>query len=136
MPPPHIRTDLRGPKARALMARDRAVSSPSCPREYPFVMGRGRGVEGWDVDGNRFLDFAAGIAVCSTGHAHPAVVQAIKSAADDFLHISSDYWHERMTRLAERFNERDPMREAVPVFMCPAGTDSVEVALNVVGYFT
>src|SRR5438477_250844 len=99
MRPPHIRTELPGPNARALLAR-------------------GRGVEVWDVDGNRFLDFAAGIAVCSTGHAHPAVAQAIKSAADDFLHISSDYWHERMTRLAERINELDPMREPVQVFMC------------------
>src|SRR4029077_359566 len=95
---PHIRTELPGPKARALMARDRAVSSPSYPRDYPFVMARGRGVEGWKVDGDRVVGVAAGIAVCSTGHAHPAVVQRIKSAAADFLHISSDYWHERMTR--------------------------------------
>jgi 4-aminobutyrate aminotransferase len=56
-------------------------------------MDRGRGAEVWDVDGNRFLDFAAGIAVCSTGHSHPRVVQAIKDAADGFC-ISSDYWHE------------------------------------------
>src|SRR5882762_8273116 len=133
---PHIRTELPGPKARALMARDRAVSSPSYPRDYPFVMARGRGVEVWDVDGNRFLDFAAGIAVCSTGHAHPAVVQAIKSAADDFLHISSDYWHERMTRLAERINELDPMREPVQVFMCQSGTESVEGALKLARYVT
>src|SRR6266480_680000 len=136
MPLPHIRTELPGPKARALMARDRAVSSPSYPRDYPFVMARGRGVEVWDVDGNRFLDFAAGIAVCSTGHAHPAVVQAIKSAADDFLHISSDYWHERMTRLAERINELDPMRQPVQVFMCQSGTESVEGALKLARYVT
>src|SRR5947199_745190 len=136
MRPPHIHTELPGPNARALMARDRAVSSPSYPRDYPFVMARGRGVEAWDVDGNRFLDFAAGIAVCSTGHAHPAVVQAIKSAADDFLHISSDYWHERMTRLAERINELDPMREPVQVFMCQSGTESVEGALKLARYVT
>src|SRR5580700_4826751 len=132
----HIRTPLPGPKALALMARDRAVSSPSYPRDYPFVMARGRGVEVWDVDGNRFLDFAAGIAVCSTGHAHPVVVQAIKSAADDFLHISSDYWHERMTRLAERINELDPMREPVQVFMCQSGTESIEGALKLARYAT
>src|SRR6266404_5708159 len=82
---PHISTELPGPKARALMARDRAVSSPSYPRDYTFVMARGRGAEVWDVDGNRFLDFAAGIAVCSTGHAHPAVVQAVKGTADDYI---------------------------------------------------
>ena len=71
-------------------------------------MAKGRGAEVWDVDGNRFLDFAAGIAVCSTGHAHPAVVAAIKEAADDFLHISSDYWHERMTKLAEKDQRARP----------------------------
>src|SRR5438477_854035 len=136
MRPPHIHTELPGPNARALMARDRAVSSPSYPRDYPFVMARGRGVEAWDVDGNRFLDFAAGIAVCSTGHAHPAVVQAIKSAADDFLHISSDDWHERMTRLAERINALDPMLQPVQVFMCQSGTESVEGALKLARYVT
>ncbi len=129
MRPPHIRTELPGPKARELLTRDRAVSSPSYPRDYPFVMARGRGVEVWDVDGNRFLDFAAGIAVCSTGHAHPAVTQAIKDAADDFLHISSDYWHERMTRLAERISELDPLREPALIFLCQSGTESVEGAL-------
>jgi 4-aminobutyrate aminotransferase len=136
MPPSHIRTALPGPKAQALLARDRAVSSPSYPRDYPFVIARGRGVEVWDVDGNRFLDFAAGIAVCSTGHAHPEVVQAIKSAAEDFLHISSDYWHERMTRLAERINELNPMGEAVQVLMCQSGTESVEGALKLARYVT
>ena len=130
----HIRTPLPGPKAQALLARDRAVSSPSYPRDYPFVIARGRGVEVWDVDGNRFLDFAAGIAVCSTGHAHPQVVQAIKSAADDFLHISSDYWHERMTRLAERINELNPMGEPVQVLVCQSGTESVEGALKLARY--
>src|SRR5947207_11067024 len=88
---PAIRTELPGPKARALLARDAEVVSPSYPREYPFVMSHGRGVEVWDVDGNRFLDFAAGIAVCSTGPSHPQVVQAIKNAADEFLHISPDF---------------------------------------------
>ena len=69
---------LPGPKARALIARDAEVVSPSYPRDYPFVMSHGRGCEVWDVDGNRFLDFAAGIAVCSTGHCHPKVVEAVK----------------------------------------------------------
>lgn len=136
MRPPHIRTELPGPKARELLERDRPVSSPSYPRDYPFVMARGRGVEVWDVDGNRFLDFAAGIAVCSTGHAHPQVVQAIKDAADDFLHISSDYWHERMTRLGERINELNPMGEPVQVLACQSGTESVEGALKLARYVT
>ena len=132
----HIRTPLPGPKAQALLTRDRAVSSPSYPRDYPFVIERGRGAQVWDVDGNRFLDFAAGIAVCSTGHSHPTVVEAIKDAADDFLHISSDYWHERMTRLAERINELSPMGEPTQVLVCQSGTESVEGALKLARYVT
>jgi 4-aminobutyrate aminotransferase len=99
-------------------------------------MARGRGAEVWDVDGNRFLDFMSGIGVASTGHAHPQVVEAIKAAADDFLHISSDYWHERMTRLAERINQLDPMREPVQVLICQSGTESVEGALKLARYVT
>jgi 4-aminobutyrate aminotransferase len=136
MPPPHIRTPLPGPKAQALIARDRSVTTPSYPRDYPFVMARGRGAEAWDVDGNRFLDFMSGIGVASTGHAHPQVVEAVKAAADDFLHISSDYWHERMTRLAERINQLDPMGEPVQVLICQSGTESVEGALKLARYVT
>ena len=136
MKSPHIRTELPGPAARALMERDRAVTSPSYPRDYPFVMARGRGVEVWDVDGNRFLDFASGIAVCSTGHAHPEVVQAIRQATEDFLHISSDYWHERMTRLAEKINALDPLGAPVQVLICQSGTESVEGALKLARYVT
>jgi 4-aminobutyrate aminotransferase len=132
----HIRTPLPGPKARALIERDRPVTSPSYPRDYPFVMARGRGAEAWDVDGNRFLDFMSGIGVASTGHAHPQVVQAIKDAADDFLHISSDYWHERMTRLAERIAGFDPVGESAQVLLCQSGTESVEGALKLARYVT
>lgn len=136
MTPTHIKTRLPGPKAQALIERDRLVSSPSLPRDYPFVMAKGRGGEVWDVDGNRFLDFAAGIAVCSTGHAHPAVVSAIKRAADDFLHISSDYWHERMTSLCERVNSLGPVGEPAQVFICQSGTEAVEAALKLARYVT
>ena len=136
MPSSHIRTSLPGPKAQALLDRDRPVTTPSYPRDYPFVMARGRGVEAWDVDGNRFLDFMSGIGVASTGHAHPQVVQAIKDAADDFLHISSDYWHERFTRLAERVNALNPTGEPVQVLACQSGTESVEGALKLARYVT
>jgi 4-aminobutyrate aminotransferase len=130
------RTPLPGPKARALLERDRPVSTPSYPRDYPFVMARGRGAEVWDVDGNRFLDFMSGIGVASTGHAHPRVVQAIKDAADDFLHISSDYWHERMTRLGERLAALAPVGEPAQVLLCQSGTESVEGALKLARYVT
>src|SRR5215475_13989308 len=113
---PAIRTKLPGPKARAILARDAEVVSPSYPREQPLVMSHGKGAQIWDVDGNRFLDFAAGIAVCSTGHSHPAVVQAVKDAAERFLHISSDYWHEGQVRLAERMSELSPIKGPVMSF--------------------
>ncbi len=133
----HIRTALPGPKAQALIARDAAVVSPSYPRDYPFVMSHGKGAEAWDVDGNRFLDFAAGIAVCSTGHSHPEVVAAITEAAKGFLHISSDYWHERQVRLGERIAGLKPMGdEPVLSFMCQSGTESVEGALKLARYVT
>ena len=133
---PHIRTELPGPKARALVERDARVVSPSYPRDYPFVMSHGRGVEAWDVDGNRFLDFAAGIAVCSTGHCHPHVVAKIKEAADQFLHISSDYWHEGQVRLGERIAAIAPMDEPAMSFFCQSGTESVEGALKLARYVT
>jgi len=133
---PHIHTELPGPKARAMLARDARVVSPSYPRDYPFVMSHGRGAEIWDVDGNRFLDFAAGIAVCSTGHSHPKVVAAIKDAADRFLHISSDYWHEGQIRLAERMDELAPMKEPVMSFFAQSGTESVEGAIKLARYVT
>lgn len=133
----HIRTELPGPKARAMIERDARVISPSYPRDYPFVMSHGRGTQAWDVDGNRFLDFAAGIAVCSTGHAHPQVVQAVKDAADQFLHISSDYWHEQMTALGERLAKIAPMKgEEAMSFLCQSGTESVEAAIKLARYVT
>jgi 4-aminobutyrate aminotransferase len=130
----HIHTPLPGPKARVLIERDAAVVSPSYPRDYPFVMAHGRGAEVWDVDGNRFLDFAAGIAVCSTGHAHPDVVNAIKHAADSFLHISSDYWHETQVALGEKIAALAPMHEPVMSFFCQSGTEAVEAALKLARY--
>ncbi len=133
---PHIRTELPGPRARAMLERDKPVSSPSYPRDYPFVMSHGRGTEVWDVDGNRFLDFMAGIAVCSTGHAHPQVVDAVKTAADRFLHISSDYWHENMTTLTERLAQHAPMGEPVMSFLCQSGTEAVEGAIKLARYVT
>ncbi|MFO1337035.1 MAG: acetyl ornithine aminotransferase family protein [Burkholderiaceae bacterium] len=129
--------DLPGPKARALLARDAEVVSPSYPRDYPFVMDHGRGCEVWDVDGHRFIDFAAGIAVCATGHSHPAVVQAVKDAADRFLHISSDYWHEGQVRVAETIAALRPFGdEPAMSFFANSGTESVEGALKLARYVT
>ncbi len=127
---------LPGPKAQALIERDHAVISPSYPRGYPFVMERGKGTEVWDVDGNRFLDFMGGIAVVSTGHAHPAVVKAIQQQAEKFIHISSDFYHENWIRLGERLNEIAPFEEAAVSFMTNSGTESVETAIKLARYHT
>ena len=132
----HIKTELPGPKARAILERDVKVISPSYPRDYPFVMSHGRGTEVWDVDGNRFLDFASGIAVCATGHAHPAVVEAVQKAAAKFLHISSDYWHENFTGLAERLSQIAPVGEPGMSFVCQSGTEAVEGAIKLARYVT
>jgi 4-aminobutyrate aminotransferase len=99
---PQIKTALPGPKAAAIVARDSQYVSPSYTRDYPFVMARGEGAVVEDVDGNLFLDCAAGIAVNSTGHAHPDVVQAITEQAKKFLHMSgTDFYYEPQVRLAE-----------------------------------
>jgi 4-aminobutyrate aminotransferase len=130
------KTRLPGPKARALIERDREVVSPSYVRDYPFVMSHGRGAEVWDVDDNRFVDFAAGIAVCSTGHSHPAVVAAIREAAARFLHISSDYWHEGQVKLAETMRELDPVNGPAVSFFTNSGAEAVEAALKLARYAT
>ena len=128
--------NLPGPIAKSLIARDNAVISPSYPRGYPFVMDHGRGAEVWDVDGNRFLDFAAGIAVTSTGHSHPQVVAAIQEQAEKFIHISSDFYHLKWVQLAEYLNRIAPFAEDAVSFMTNSGTESVESAIKLARYYT
>ena len=127
---------LPGPLGRAIIERDRAVISPSYPRGYPFVMDHGKGTEVWDVDGNRFLDFAAGIAVAATGHSHPKVVQAIKDQAEQFIHISSDFYHPKWVELGEKLDEIAPFQERAISFMTNSGTESVEAAIKLARYST
>ena len=127
---------LPGPKARALIKRDSSVISPSYSRGMPFVMDHGRGTEVWDVDGNRFLDFAAGIAVVSTGHAHPNVVKAIQEQAEKFIHISSDFYHEKWIQLGEKLDEIAPFQEAAQSFMTNSGTEAIETAIKLARYHT
>lgn len=125
-----------GPKAKALIKRDQAVISPSYPRGYPFVMDYGKGCEVWDVDGNRFLDFAAGIAVVSTGHSHPKVVKAIQDQVEKFIHISSDFYHEKWIELGETLNRIAPFSQPAASFMTNSGTESVEAAIKLARYHT
>jgi 4-aminobutyrate aminotransferase len=127
---------LPGPKAQALIERDAAVVSPSYARNYPFVMDHGKGSEVWDVDGNRYLDFMSGIAVNSTGHAHPAVVKAIQEQAAQFIHISSDFYHVKMIELAESLSKFAPFKEQGVSFLANSGTEAVETAIKLARYHT
>lgn len=131
-----LKLPLPGPRAKAIVERDRRSISPSYPRGYPFVMDHGKGTEVWDVDGNRFLDMAAGIAVVSTGHSNPKVVKAIQDQAEKFIHISSDFYHENWVKLGEKLNEISPFSEQSISFMCNSGAESVESAIKLAKNYT
>jgi len=128
--------NLPGPKAKAIIERDQTVISPSYARAYDFVMDHGIGCHAWDVDGNEFLDFAAGIAVNSTGHCHPKVVKAIQDQAEKFIHISSDFYHEEWVKLGERLDQVAPFREQALSFMTNSGTESIEAAIKLARFYT
>ena len=134
---PRIVTELPGPKARAFIARDEAVASPSLTRAYPLVAESGTGMYVTDVDGNVFLDFAAGIAVCSTGHSHPDVVQAIKAQADRLIHIAAtDFFEPRYLEFMERLASIAPFEEKARVFLTNSGTEAIEGAIKLARYHT
>jgi 4-aminobutyrate aminotransferase len=134
---PHIVTELPGPRAQALIARDDAVVSPSLTRAYPLVAETGDGYVVTDVDGNRFLDFAAGIAVCSTGHRHPKVVEAIKAQADRLIHIAAtDFYEPRYLELTEHLARIAPFKEKARVFLSNSGTEAVEGAIKLARHHT
>lgn len=134
---PRLVTPPPGPKARAIIARDKAVAAPCYIKEYPLVVARGEGPMVEDVDGNRFLDFMAGIAVCSTGYSHPAVVKAIKDAADRFLHIcGGDFYYEGMAALSERLAAITPGPGPKKVFLTNSGTEAVEGAMKLARHAT
>src|SRR5262245_59910093 len=134
---PLIKTALPGPKAKALIDRDGAVVSPSYTRGYPLAIARGYGAMVEDVDGNVFLDCAAGIAVNSTGHSHPDVVKAITDQAQKFLHMSgTDFYYEPQVRLAEEMAAITPIAGGVRTFFGNSGTEAVEACLKLSRYAT
>jgi 4-aminobutyrate aminotransferase len=135
---PDIKTALPGPRAAALIERDEHFVSPSYTRSYPLVMAGGQGAVVEDVDGNRFLDCAAGIAVNATGHAHPDVVRAIVDQAQRFLHMSgTDFYYEPQVRLAEEMAAIAPMAGGrVRSFFGNSGTEAVEAALKLARWYT
>jgi 4-aminobutyrate aminotransferase len=134
---PVLRTDLPGPNASAIIARDEAVTSPSLTRVYPLVVQRGRGCVIEDVDGNRFLDFNAGIAVVAAGHSHPDVNAAIHAQVDDILHYcSSDFYLPAYADVSERLARLAPMAGPVRTFLANSGTEAVEAALKLARHHT
>jgi len=134
---PEIKTPLPGPKAAALIERDSKAMSPSFTRAYPFVMERGKGCWVTDVDGNRFLDFTAGIAVVTTGHSHPKVVAAIKEQAERFLHMSgTDFYYSSEIELAERLENRILPGTPARVFFTNSGAEAIEGAMKLARYAT
>src|SRR5437868_13945578 len=134
---PQIHGPLPGPRARQVIERDRKVLSPSYTRSYPLVVARGQGAMVEDVDGNRFLDFMAGIAVASTGYGHPKVVHAVQEAASKFLHIcGSDFYYESFAALCERLAQLAPGTSKKRVFLTNSGTEAVEGAIKLARHST
>jgi 4-aminobutyrate aminotransferase len=132
---PLLKGPLPGPRAQAIINRDNKVLSPSYTRGYPLVMDRGEGATVIDVDGNRFLDFNAGIAVCSTGHAHPAVVRSVQEQAAKFLHMSgTDFYYENMVQLAEKLAALAPGNAERRVYFGNSGTEAMEAAIKMARY--
>jgi 4-aminobutyrate aminotransferase len=136
-PVPHIVTELPGPKARAHVAYDETWTSPSLPRAYPIVPVRGEGLTIEDIDGNLFLDFAAGIAVNSTGHAHPQVVAAIKEQAAELIHFSaSDFYLPIYPQVCQELARIAPMSGRARAYLGNSGTEVVEAAIKLARFAT
>ncbi len=134
---PKLKTPLPGPLAKKVVADDERLISPSYTRSYPMVAKSGRGLRVTDVDGNEFLDFAAGIAVNSTGHCHPEVVKAIQDQAAELIHISgTDFFYDHMTRMAERLSAVAPMPGPHRFYYGNSGAEAVECAIKVARYHT
>lgn len=127
-------------KSKEYVERDQKSVSPSYTRSYGFVMSHGDGAKVWDVDGNEYIDFAAGIAVLSTGHRHPKIVEAIKQQADKYIHIgATDFFSPEQVELAERLQQISPINRAegpddVMVYFGNSGTEAIEAALKLARY--
>src|ERR687890_2817109 len=135
MTAPDIKTALPGPKAKAIIDKDAKFVSPSYTRDYPLVIARGEGAVVEDVDGNTFIDCAAGIAVNSTGVSHPEVVKAIAEQAQKFIHMSgTDFYYEPQVRLAEALAALVPIDGDVRTFFANSGTEAMEAALKLSRY--
>ena len=136
-PAPSIQGTLPGPNAQQMLARDQKITSPSYTRDYPLVVKRAVGSIMEDVDGNRFLDFAAGIAVCATGHCHPKVCAAMIEQINSLIHIcGSDFYYPSMVQLVEKLAAIAPGNEPKRVFLTNSGAEAVEGAVKLARYHT
>jgi 4-aminobutyrate aminotransferase len=134
---PKIITSLPGPKARQVIESDDRYISPSYTRSYPLVAKSGSGAIVEDVDGNRFLDFSAGIAVCSTGHCHPDIVRAIQKQAESLIHMSgTDFYYEQMPQLARKLESLMPDGKQWRCFYGNSGAEAIEAAMKLARYAT
>jgi 4-aminobutyrate aminotransferase len=134
---PLIHTPLPGPKARKLIDQDRTYVSPSYTRYYPLVVEKAKGLWVHDVDGNIFLDFTAGIAVCATGHCHPRVIKAIKKQADLLLHMSgTDFYYRPQIILAKKLANLMPGKGGKKVYFGNSGAEAVEAAFKLARWHT
>jgi len=134
---PQIKTPLPGPEAKKTLALDRQFVSPSYTRDYPLVAKRGEGMIIEDVDGNKFLDFSAGIAVVSTGHCHPDVVRAIQQQSAALIHMSgTDFYYPVLAQLAEKLAQIAPGDSPKRVYFGNSGTEAMEAALKLARYHT
>src|SRR5260221_7120737 len=134
---PRLVTALPGPNGKRVLEQDGKFMSPSFTRDYPLVAKRGHGALVEDVDGNTFLDFAAGIAVCSTGHCHPEVVAAIQKQAAELIHMSgTDFYYESLPQLAQKLVNTVPGPEEKKAFFTNSGTEAIEGAMKLARYAT
>jgi 4-aminobutyrate aminotransferase len=134
---PKLNMALPGPNAQRVVEKDKKYVSPSYTRDYPLVAKRGYGAMVVDVDGNTFLDFAAGIAVCATGHCHPEVVAAIQKQAAELIHLSgTDFYYEGMPALAEKLSSIAPGSEPKRVYFGNSGAEAIEAAIKLAKYHT
>ncbi|MFB3884618.1 MAG: acetyl ornithine aminotransferase family protein [Thermodesulfobacteriota bacterium] len=134
---PSIITELPGPRARGVLERDQRFISQSYTRVYPLVVQKAKGVWVEDVDGNQFLDFNSGIAVCNTGHCHPKVMEAIRRQAEQLIHMSgSDFYYEAQSTLAAKLAEITPGPKEKKVFFGNSGAEAIEAALKLARYHT
>jgi 4-aminobutyrate aminotransferase len=134
---PRLKTPVPGPEAKKVLQLDEQFISPSYTRDYPLVAKTGRGAMVEDVDGNVFLDFAAGIAVVSTGHCHPEVVAAIQKQAAELIHMSgTDFYYTHMVEFAQKIAAVVPGPEPKRVYYGNSGTEAVEAAFKLARYHT